>query len=178
MPRQSLQLKANHKWKSKPGYSICVIDRGAVRFDYPADWVVRPGDNSLHLHDEEPSNESCDMGVSVFHLPPGLAAGVALEEMLRESLKTDRDAYEESAVHSISRDGIDIIWIEQKYRDPDSGRDARLRTALARETSVCVITMNYWATKAPTLEPVWDVVLASLLLDRPIADPTVGPVVQ
>ena len=31
-----LRLKDRHGWKSKPGYGICVLDRGAIRFDYPA----------------------------------------------------------------------------------------------------------------------------------------------
>lgn len=179
MGRESLRLNPNHRWKSKPGYKICVIDRGAVRFDYPEDWIVQPSDHSLHLHDMPPSNESCDMGVSVFHMPPDFAREIDIDDMLRKSLRDgDRTPYEESEMASISRDGMDIVWLEQRYKDADSGRDARFRTALARETCVCIITMNYWAAKAATLEPVWDEVLRSLTMGMRIADPTMGPVVQ
>jgi hypothetical protein len=32
---ETLRPKDNHTWKAKPGYSIGVLDRGLVRFDYP-----------------------------------------------------------------------------------------------------------------------------------------------
>ena len=38
--KQSLRLKDRHGWKSRPGYAICVLDRGAIRFDYPDGWDV------------------------------------------------------------------------------------------------------------------------------------------
>ena len=35
---KSFRLKERHNSNTKPGNLICVIDRGAVRFDYPGDW--------------------------------------------------------------------------------------------------------------------------------------------
>jgi hypothetical protein len=154
------------------------MDRGAVRFDYPGHWIVQPDDNSLHLHDQPPSVESCDLGVTIFRVPPMAARELDLDEMLRDSLEKDRKAYAESEIYHISRIGLDISWIEQKYLDKDHQRDARFRVALARETAICLISMNYWADKAATLEPVWDEVLASLTMGMQITDPTLGPVVQ
>jgi hypothetical protein len=155
-----------------------VIDRGVVRFDYPSHWIVQPDDSAMHLHDQAPSVESCDLGVSIFRVPMAAARDLDLDHMLRESLEKDRKAYETSEIRHISRAGLDISWLEQKYIDPDHKRDARFRVALARETAICLISMNYWAAKAETLEPVWDEVLASLTIGMAITDPTLGPVVQ
>ena len=178
MDRQTLRLKPNHKWKSKPGYSICVIDRGAIRFDYPSDWIVKHEDGSIHLHDQEPGVESCDLGVSIFRMPIEVIADLNLEEMLHETLAEDRKPYEQSELRHIDRSGMQIVWVEQKYLDKEYKRDARFRVALARESTICLISMNYWAARADALEPVWDEILASLVMGLPIGDPTMGPVIQ
>ena len=178
MEHQSLKLKPNHKWKSKPGYSICVIDRGAVRFDYPSDWVVKPDEGSLHLHDQEPCVESCDLGVSIFRVPMAAVRDLNMDDMLRGTLAGEREPYEQSETRRIVRGGLEIVWLEQRYVDKEYGRDARFRVALARETAVCLISMNYWSAQAERLEPVWDEVLASLVMGLPVNDPTMGPTIQ
>ena len=66
---EKLKLKDNHTWKSKPGFSICVVERGLLRFDYPSKWIVEPEGGAVHLHDRPPSVESCDLGVSIFPFP-------------------------------------------------------------------------------------------------------------
>ena len=73
---------------------------------------------------------------------------------------------------------MDIVWLEQRYMDPDYKRDARFRTALARGTAICLISMNYWSNRAAGLERVWDDVLRTLVFGEPIADSTAGPVIQ
>ena len=94
-----LKLKANHTWKSKPGYSICVIDRGVVRFDYPSNWIVEPEGGAVHLHDRQPSVESCDLGVSIFPVPAEHLRELPLDDMLRESLSGERTPYQLSLIH-------------------------------------------------------------------------------
>ena len=91
MDGKKLQLKAKHTWKCKPGHSICVLDRGVVRFEYPSSWIVEPKDGALHH---------------------GLGA------------------------------------------------------------------LNYWTSRAPGLERVWDEVLNTLVFGVKIEDPTAGPSVQ
>jgi hypothetical protein len=53
---------------------------------------------------------------------------------------------------------MDIVWLEQRYMDPDYKCDARFRVALARP-AICLISMNYWSNRAAGLERVWDDVL-------------------
>jgi hypothetical protein len=173
------KLKDKHTWKSKPGYSICVLDRGLLRFEFPERWVVRPEGGSVHIHDQEPSLESCDLGVSIFRVPGEAVRDMNLDDALRDSLNHERQAYRESEVYHITGADFEIAWLEQRYTDAEHGnRDARMRVALIRGPVVCLISMNYWADRAGDLEPVWNHVLATLIFDLPIADPAAGPMVQ
>jgi len=175
---EKLKLKDNHTWKSKPGYAICVIDRGLVRFDYPNNWIVEPAEGAVHLHDRPPSVESCDLGVSIFRVPAAQIRELCLDDTLRDSLGQDRTPYEQSEIRHIDRDDLEIAWVEQKYMDAEHKRDARFRVALVRGPIFCLISMNYWANRAARLERVWDEVLRTLVLGMRVEDPTAGPVVQ
>lgn len=178
MESKKLKLKANHTWKARPGYSICVIERGLVRFDYPGNWIVEPGDGAVHLHDRPPSTESCDLGVSIFPVPVEHIQELSLKAALRDALGEDRQSYEESEIHRITRPDMEIVWIEQRYIDPDHKRDARFRVALARGATLCLISMNYWANYASGLERVWNDVLTTLVMGLRVEDPTAGPTIQ
>jgi len=173
-----LKLKPNHTWKTKPGQSICVIDRGLVRFDYPSNWIVEPEPGAVHLHDRPPSVESCDLGVSIFHAPVADVQELPLEETLRAALADDRQPYQESEIHQVIRDDLEIVWLEQKYVDTEHQRDARFRVALARGPVLCLISMNYWSDRAAEPERVWEEILRSLMFGMQVDDPTAGPRVQ
>ena len=175
---EKLRLKHNHTWKSKPGYSICVIDRGLVRFDYPGNWIVEPQEGAVHLHDRPPSVESCDLGVSVFRIPAEHIRELSLDDTLRDTLGDGRKPYEQSEIHHMTRGDLEIAWLEQRYIDAEHKRDARFRVALARGPVLCLISMNYWSNRAAGLEIVWDEVLRTLVMGMHIEDPTAGPVVQ
>jgi hypothetical protein len=175
---EHLNLKDRHTWKCKPGHSICVIDRGVVRFDYPSHWIVEPAEGAVHLHDQPPSVESCDLGVSIFRVPAEQIAELSLDDALRNSLDSDRKVYEQSEIHHIARGDLEIAWLEQRYADADYKRDARFRVALARGSAVCLITMNYWTDRAAPLEAVWEEVLRTLTMGSRIEDPAAGPVVH
>jgi hypothetical protein len=176
---EKLKLKDNHTWKTKPGNSICVIDRGLVRFDYPSNWIVEPDDQgAVHLHDREPSVESCDLGVSIFKIPMEHIRELSLEDTLNNTLDKERKAYQQSEMHHITRLDLEIVWLEQRYKDTEYNRDARFRVAFARGATLCLISMNYWANRAAGLERVWDEVLRTLVMGIQVTDPTAGPVVQ
>ena len=178
MSVEKRKLKSNHTWKSNPGYSICVIDRGLVRFDYPSDWIVEPEEGAVHLHDRPPSVESCDLGVSIFRVPAEHVRELSLDDTLRDTLGNDRKAYRQSEIHHIARGDLEIAWLEQRYIDAEYKRDARFRVALARGPVLCLISMNYWSNRAAGLEGVWDEVLRTLVIGMRIDDPTAGPVIQ
>jgi hypothetical protein len=175
---EKFQLKDNHTWKCKPGYSICVLDRGAVRFDCPSHWIVEPDEGAVHLHDRPPSVESCDLGVSIFRMPEEFVRKLSLDQMLHDTLASDRKPYRQSEIKHIERGDLEIAWLEQRYVDAEYKRDARFRVALARGPSLCLISMNYWSNRAAGLEPVWNEVLRTLVMGVYVEDPTKGPVIQ
>jgi len=175
---ENFKLKDNHTWKCKPGYSICVLDRGLVRFDCPSDWIVEPDEGAVHLHDMPPSVESCDLGVSIFRMPVEFVRELSLDETLQETLGSEREVYQQSEIRHITRGDLEIAWLEQKYKDAEYKRDARFRVALARGPALCLISMNYWSNRAAGLERVWEEVLRTLVMGLQVEDPTKGPVVQ
>ena len=178
MSIEKYKLRDNHTWRSKPGYSICVLERGLVRFDYPGNWIVEPSEGAVHLHDRPPSVESCDLGVSIFPVPVEHVRELPLDEMLLKSLGGEREPCQQSETHHIARGDVDIAWLEQRYVDADYKRDARFRVALARGPILCLISMNYWSNRAAGLERVWEEVLRTLVFGVRVKDPTAGPVIQ
>lgn len=178
MRGEKIKLKRNHTWRSKPGNAICVLDRGVVRFEYPSNWIVEPGEGAVHLHDRPPSVESCDLGVSLFPVPEAALRDLPLDDMLRSSLGSDRQPYEQSEIHHVANFEMDIAWLEQRYVDKEYKRDARFRVALVRGPVLVLISMNYWSNRAAGLERVWDELLRTLVFGSEIADPSAGPVVQ
>jgi hypothetical protein len=138
---------------------------------------VEPDEGAVHLHDRPPSVESCDLGVSIFRMPPEFVRELDLDDTLRASLG-ERKAYEQSEIHRIERADLEIVWVEQRYTEEQYKRDARFRVALARGSVLCLISMNYWSNRAAGLERVWDEVLRSLVMGIEVKDPTKGPLVQ
>src|SRR2546426_524622 len=61
--KEELTLREDHTWRAKPGCKIFVADRGALRLDYPEDWVVIPGENSINFHDRQPPDDDIHMEV-------------------------------------------------------------------------------------------------------------------
>ena len=178
MPGEKLRLKANHTWKCKPGNFICVLDRGVVRFEYPSNWIVEPGDGAVHLHDRPPSVESCDLGVSIFRVAREELQNFSLDDTLRAALGGEREPFHESEIHHMENADMELAWLEQKYVDEEYNRDARFRVAIARGPVFCQISLNYWSSRASGLERVWDEVLRTLVFGVMVEDPTAGPVVH
>ena len=51
--KRTIKLNHAHGWHSRPGFKIFVADRGAVRFDFPDDWLVIPEENgTIKFHDK------------------------------------------------------------------------------------------------------------------------------
>ena len=179
MSVQKFKLKRNHSWKSKPGHSICVLDRGVVRFEYPSAWRVDSKDGAVYLHDLASTIESCDLGVSIFRIPVEAIEALPMEELLLQSVDSERKPYHQSEIRRSPRQDLEIAWLEQQYLESTQRRDARFRIAIARGPVICLISLNYWSDRATKLEPVWEHVLGTLQLSADtISDPTKGPVVQ
>lgn len=67
--KKDLTLRSDHGWESEEGYKIFVADRGAVRFDFPKDWIVKFKEKSVSFHDLEPTDDTGALEMSFNRLP-------------------------------------------------------------------------------------------------------------
>jgi hypothetical protein len=176
--KKILRLKDRHGWKSRPGYAIIAIDRGAIRFDYPDGWDVSADSGQVNVRDHPEPDDNCVLAVSQMHLPRALADQVPIRELVFGSIQNDdRDILERKEIVVAAReDGVELAYSEIRHMDPKEKRPAVSRLAVARGEGVyCLITFDLWAEDVPKYDPVWEEALRSLTLGLYIKDPTVGP---
>jgi len=176
MEEKILKLRKDHRWKSRPGYGICVLDRGLVRFDFPEHWILKHEREAIKIHDAEPPDDNCVLGVSHFHFPNVDFSGLPLRKLLAGSVVDQGlEMIERQEIVETRRGDLQTAAIEIRHRE--SNREAVTRVLVARCGDIhCLITFNCWADQREQMDPVWDEVLRSLVLGWHVADPTVGPV--
>ncbi|MGV0027375.1 hypothetical protein [Phormidesmis priestleyi] len=174
--KETLELKEDHRWQSKPGYKIFVADRGAVRFDVPHDWHFEPDVKSFKFLDREPPNDDCRLEMSFNRLPQGDWSLFPLQHTLKKIVEDEkRDVIETGEIITLKRQTARIVWTEIKFIDAEENREAFSRICIGLGSNVqCLITFDYWADQADRLTPVWNQVLDSLVLGLYIRDPKTG----
>ena len=175
--KEELKLSDNHTWRARPGCKIFVADRGAVRFDYPEDWVVIPGENSINFYDAQPPDDEIHLEVSLMRLPPVDLSGFGVREMVPAAIAGDaRDIQSRGEVQERRNGDVEMAWIESEFIDHQlEPRRCYTRLCLARSGTIqAIITMEYWPEDADRARAAWDDVLGSLELGLYIEDPTRG----
>jgi len=174
--KQTLRLKDNHGWKCKPGYRIFVADRGAVRFDFPDNWIIRPADDgTIHLHDGEPPDDNVRLSLTVIYLSDDVDwSALELPAVLTEiTSKSRRESYDYGPAVEVKHPRQDLVWSETNFPDPENGRLVRSRTALGRYSNIqIVLTLDFWADMSAQFGKVWDEILRTLILGDYVEDPT------
>lgn len=174
--KQTLRLKDDHGWKCKPGYRIFVADRGAVRFDFPDDWIVRPSDDgTIHMHDREPPDDDVRLSLTVIYLREDVDwSGLKLSKVLEEiTAKAERNDHVYGPVQQFKNPRHEIVWSQTEYPDPENHRLVRSRTALARYSNIqMVLTLDFYADLSARYGKVWDEILRTLVLGDYVEDPT------
>lgn len=176
--KKSLRMDEDHTWRARPDHKIFVADRGAVRFDIPADWVVVTDEKGLRLHDRQPPDDSCVLELTVFYLPPGIDwDDLPLATMLAQAVDArGADLLGRTPVAHVLRSGLEIVWTETRAIDPGEQREARSRHLLARAANIqAFISLAFWPDDAQRLEPVWDEVIRSLRVGEFVDEPLRGP---
>jgi hypothetical protein len=168
--KQTYRLEGNYRWKAKPGNVIFVADRGAVRFDYPKEWIVEPGE-TFKLHDRQPPDDTCVLQVSIFRLPKevdwtGLPSA---DRLLVESLGgRDQDVAWRGSVRSERRTELELAWVESHLMDPGEKRLSISRTCLAAGGHTrALLTLDFWPEDQPRLDPIWDEIVRTLEVGDP-----------
>jgi len=173
---REFELRRDHGWIATPGWRIFVIDRGAVRFEFPSAWVVRPDDDSVKLHDAEPPADECTIAVSYHRIPAIAVDAFPVPAVLRTAAADDKRNTVWGSIVEATRSDLSIAWQEGTFRDVRTGAEAKTRLCLARRgTLQALLTMEFWEADRGRVAPVWDHILRSIDLDEPIADPLRGP---
>ncbi len=175
--KQTQSLPPGHGWKTSPGYNLFIADRGAVRFEFPQDWIHKPHDDgSIGLHDRPPPADDVSLRTSVLHLPPGvnladLDRGLPLDRLAADAVARDgRGVAWDGTVHRVAKPDAQVVWVHLTFTDPAEHRAARSRLCLARARRVQpLITMDYWDDQAADREAVWDHVMRTLRVAVPVA---------
>ena len=179
--KREFSLPPTHRWQAKKGNKIFIADRGAVRFEYPADWVVTPGEDSVCIYDKAEPDDDIRLECSVIHLPPIRDddwSGLPLSDLIEDSVlgSDHRGVTRTGSNRRVLRPNMEAEWLEVDFVDPVQDRSAKSRMCLARGNRVqTLITMDYWPEDAPTVRRVWNDVLRSLKLGEYISNPFRGP---
>jgi hypothetical protein len=178
--KQTLKMRDDHTWYSEPGCKVFVADRGAVRFDFPEEWVVVPGTDCIQFHDKAPPDDDCCLGFSYQRLPPIDWSGLRLAALLEQACKGDtRPITEWGEMSEQQRGNLEIAWLEMRFVDPGEQREARSRMCLARQGQIqALLTFDFWETDLERCHRAWEIVLKTLELDEVIEDPTKGRIVH
>ncbi|MCC3504110.1 MAG: hypothetical protein JGK23_14925 [Microcoleus sp. PH2017_19_SFW_U_A] len=165
--KETLELKEDHNWKSKPGTRIFVAGRGAVRFDVPQDWHFEPDTKSFRFTDKKPPDDDCCLEVSFNLLPPGNWGEFPLVPLLQKIVEDDtRNPIDPGDIIQLKRQTARVVWTQ---------REAYSRICIGLGSNVqCLITFDYWVDDAERLTSVWDTVMDSLVLGLFISDPRTG----
>ena len=178
--KSTLRLKDNHTWKAPKGYKIVVLERGAVSFNVPQNWLVAETE-PFTMHDAKPPDDNARLAVSYWKFAPGIDwTGLPLDDLLLKSTAdVGQEILAQSPIKRSERDDIELLWIEQRFLDAEQQRQAFSRIATGRGFDIhVVITFDLWVDDAPKFEAMWGEVLRSLQLGRVIEDPTQGAILQ
>jgi hypothetical protein len=170
-----LPLDESHRWKAKPNHRILVLDRGAVRLDYPEDWHVAFEDEGAMIHDHEPPADKCRLSASCERVSAELTSR-PLSRILESVIAGDtRNVTASERVFKIQRPPLEALWTELQFREPTISRLACSRVCVARagRTQAYVI-FDFWPEDIVRCYPVWETVLESLEVGGYIDDPTTG----
>src|SRR5256885_14753240 len=71
------------RWRARPDHRILVMGGGAVRFDFPRNWIACADSKYVRLIDREPPDDRCGLMASWRHLSLAMAA-IPMEYLLHE----------------------------------------------------------------------------------------------
>src|SRR5438034_10691683 len=107
-----MEVGSDHGWKAAPGCRILVIDGGAVRFDFPREWIVHSGANQVLLIDRHPPNDRSYIGLRWRRLSAAETA-VPLPFLVENStLAEQRRVIHRGEIVRIFRLPLEVAWVQ------------------------------------------------------------------
>lgn len=181
--RRVVSLAPDHGWRATPGYKVCVIARGDLRFEYPESWVAVPGPTSIKLYDKPHPDDDMVLEVSCIRTPPvDWGKFPPLEDVLLNGLREHGRLLPADSVRRVDIPGLHLVWTEYDDTDANTGKPVIWRQAQCHPGPVYsgpgllgVLTFGFYQDHFERADPVWEHLLPTIVMGEYIADPTVGP---
>ena len=165
------RMAEDHQWTAAPGNKVFVADAGAMQFEIPQDWVIKPGEKgSIRFFDKE-DEVAADMRleVSLFYMPPYVDwTGLPLVQLIEDAALSSesRDITDRGPIHEMRRSTLEMAWIQVDFNDPAEDRLAHSRIGIARGPAAhALLTLDFWPEHIARARKVWDGALKSFKLD-------------
>jgi hypothetical protein len=164
-------------WKARPGYRILIMDQGAVRLDFPKDWLAGLDSKYVRIIDREPPDDRCSLLVSSRTISPRVA-GYPIRELLQEVTREDegqRRILDRGPIVTLFRQPMEAAWRQMRFVDPLLRQDAQTRVCLARGgRTLATIVFDFWAKDEVRLHEMWTTLIETLAVGDYIEDPNTG----
>jgi hypothetical protein len=172
-----VQSEVDPLWKAQPGYRILVIDRGAVRLDFPNSWIVGTDSKFVRIIDRDPPDDRC--GVMISCRPISLRmTEVPMRELLREVTTEDleeRSTIARGPVINVYRPPLEAAWRQMRFIDRIQKREACTRVCLARGgRTLATIVFDFWPEDERRLHDAWTMLMRTLAVGDYLEDPRTG----
>ena len=179
----AIPLAKDHAWKATEGFKLCVVSRGELIFEFPRAWWIDPREMSIKVANRKPPADDYCLEVSVIRYPASQlntpVPSIAL--LLQESVMNIGHLIESEDLVYHPREDIEIVWGEYRDIDEIEKREVIRHSCFTH----CVkqdgghlygfLTYGFWPEKRETAEPLWQHILNTLIMDRPIKNPSIGP---
>ncbi|HEY2381047.1 MAG TPA: hypothetical protein VGK48_07680 [Terriglobia bacterium] len=164
-------------WKAQPGYRILIMDHGAVRLDFPKDWIPGLDSKYIRIIDREPPETECSLLVSCRTILPTIA-GFPIRELLSEVTADDgseRRILERGPIFTLFRQPMEAAWRQMRFIDPMRFQQAETRVCLARGgRTLATIVFDFWTKDELRFHNMWATLLETLAVGDYIDDPATG----
>ena len=170
-----MQLQSGHAWKAAPGCRILLIDGGAVRFDYPMDWVVRPTPKYIFVIDRYPPDDRCLLAVSWRRIPIRALALSTAALLDRLAPIETRPADHRGETVRLFRPPLEAAWTETRFVEPLYGDEVCTRMCVARaDCTQAVFLLDYRPGNEESVDGAWQTFLDTLVVGEYIEDVRTG----
>jgi len=172
---RAIELQSGNTWKAAPGCRILLIDGGAVRFDYPAEWVVRPTTKYVFVIDRHPPDDRCLLAVSWRRIPIR-ALSISTAALLdRLAPLETRPSDHRGDTLQVLRPPLEAAWTETRFIEPIYGNDVCTRMCVARaDCTQAVLLLDYREGNEMVIDAAWKTLLGTLVIGEYIEDIRTG----
>jgi hypothetical protein len=173
--KRTLKMDSKHTWRATPGHKLCVMNQGALQIEYPEGWIIKPEGQSLSLHDREPPDDDMVLQVSVLQFPPLKETRPGVKELLLQSIGRGH-AVAEDDVRVHPRKDVMIVWLEYREIDSKEQREAVWKHGVCHTGTIYgILSFGHWPDKEEEATQFWEHLLNTLIMDRFVEDPRLGP---